>query len=77
MDDEGGCTLTSQVDHQAGIATTKGGLLIYRAWRQKLAFGFLKPNILRTVLYNETTSSDKVARMERAARNTTSLETDV
>jgi len=48
---------------------------------ENLSFGFLKPNILDvklgTVLYDETASPDKVARMEKAARATTSFETGV
>jgi len=48
---------------------------------ENLSFGFLKPNILDvklgTVLYDDTAPPDKVARMEQAARNTTSFETGV
>ncbi|KAF8162719.1 hypothetical protein B0H34DRAFT_794504 [Crassisporium funariophilum] len=48
---------------------------------ENLSFPFLKPNILDvklgTVLYDETASADKVARMEKTARDTTSYETGV
>ena len=48
---------------------------------ENLSFGFLKPNILDvklgTVLYDDTAPPDKVARMEKAARSTTSFETGV
>jgi hypothetical protein len=48
---------------------------------ENLSFGFLKPNILDvklgTVLYDDTAPPDKVARMEKATRNTTSFETGV
>jgi hypothetical protein len=48
---------------------------------ENLSFGFSKPNILDvklgTVLYDDTAPPDKVARMEKAARNTTSFETGV
>jgi 1D-myo-inositol-tetrakisphosphate 5-kinase/inositol-polyphosphate multikinase len=48
---------------------------------ENLSFGFLKPNILdikpRTVLYDDTAPPDKMARMEKAMRNTTSFETGV
>ncbi|CAA7260949.1 unnamed protein product [Cyclocybe aegerita] len=45
---------------------------------ENLSFSFLKPNILDvklgTVLYDETAPPEKVARMEKAARDTTSFE---
>ncbi|KAJ3503479.1 hypothetical protein NLJ89_g8414 [Agrocybe chaxingu] len=45
---------------------------------ENLSFSFLKPNILDvklgTILYDETASPEKVARMEKAARATTSFE---
>jgi len=44
---------------------------------ETLSLGFLKPNILRPVLYNETASSDKVGCMEKAVRDMTSFETGV
>ncbi|KIM49710.1 hypothetical protein M413DRAFT_438862 [Hebeloma cylindrosporum] len=48
---------------------------------ENLTFGFLKPNILDvklgTVLYDDNASPDKVARMEKTARDTTSFETGV
>ena len=48
---------------------------------ENLSFGFLKPNILDvklgTVLYDDSAPPDKVARMEKAARNTTSFETGI
>ena len=48
---------------------------------ENLSFPFLKPNILDiklgTVLYDEAASPEKVARMQKAARETTSLETGI
>ena len=48
---------------------------------ENLSYGFLKPNILDiklgTVLYDDTAPPDKVARMEKTARNTTSFETGI
>ena len=44
---------------------------------ENLSFGFLKPNFLETMLYSGTASSDKVTRMEKAARDTTSFEMGV
>ena len=48
---------------------------------ENLSFPFLKPNILDiklgTVLYDETASPEKVARMQKNARESTSLETGV
>ena len=48
---------------------------------ENLSFSFLKPNILDiklgTVLYDETASPEKVARMQKTAQETTSLETGV
>ncbi|KAK0229093.1 SAICAR synthase-like protein [Armillaria nabsnona] len=48
---------------------------------ENLSHPFIKPNILDiklgTVLYDEDASPEKVARMEKAARETTSLETGV
>ena len=48
---------------------------------ENLLFSFLKPNILDiklgTVLYDETASPEKVARMQKTARETTSFETGV
>ena len=48
---------------------------------ENLSFGFLKPNILDiklgTVLYDDTAPPDKVERMKRTARNTTSFETGI
>jgi 1D-myo-inositol-tetrakisphosphate 5-kinase/inositol-polyphosphate multikinase len=41
---------------------------------ENLSFGFLKPNILGTTLYDETALPDKLACMENAARDTTSFE---
>ena len=46
---------------------------------ENLSYGFVKPNILDiklgTVLYDESASEEKRARMEKTARETTSLET--
>ena len=48
---------------------------------ENLSHSFLKPNILDvklgTVLYDDSASADKRARMEKTARETTSLETGV
>ena len=48
---------------------------------ENLSHSFLKPNILDvklgTVLYDDGASADKRARMEKTARETTSLETGV
>jgi 1D-myo-inositol-tetrakisphosphate 5-kinase/inositol-polyphosphate multikinase len=48
---------------------------------ENLSHGFLQPNILDiklgTVLYDETASPEKVERMLKAAKATTSLETGV
>jgi len=48
---------------------------------ENLSFPFLKPNImdikLGTVLYEETAPPEKVARMQKAAKDTTSFETGV
>ena len=48
---------------------------------ENLSHRFSKPNILDiklgTVLYDETASEDKVARMIKAAKDTTSFETGV
>ncbi|KAG7453151.1 SAICAR synthase-like protein [Guyanagaster necrorhizus] len=48
---------------------------------ENLLHHFIRPNILDiklgTVLYDEDSSAEKVARMEKTARNTTSLETGV
>jgi len=48
---------------------------------ENLSHSFLKPNILDiklgTVLYDETASPEKVARMEKTAKETTSFETGV
>lgn len=48
---------------------------------ENLSHGFLKPNILDiklgTVLYDETASPEKVERMLKTAKATTSLETGV
>jgi 1D-myo-inositol-tetrakisphosphate 5-kinase/inositol-polyphosphate multikinase len=48
---------------------------------ENLSFPFLKPNILDvklgTVLYDEGASEEKRARMEKAARDTTTFETGV
>ena len=48
---------------------------------ENLSYSFLKPNILDiklgTVLYDENASPEKVARMQKHARETTSLETGV
>jgi inositol-polyphosphate multikinase len=48
---------------------------------ENLSFTFLKPNILDvklgTVLYDETASPEKVARMQKTAQETTSFETGV
>jgi 1D-myo-inositol-tetrakisphosphate 5-kinase/inositol-polyphosphate multikinase len=48
---------------------------------ENLSYGFLKPNILDvklgTVLYDDTASPEKKARMEKVARNTTSFETGI
>ena len=48
---------------------------------ENLSFSFLKPNILDiklgTVLYDETASPEKVARMQKTALETTSFETGV
>ncbi|KAK0492070.1 SAICAR synthase-like protein [Armillaria luteobubalina] len=48
---------------------------------ENLSYPFIRPNILDiklgTVLYGEDAPPDKVARMEKAARETTSLETGV
>ena len=48
---------------------------------ENLSHSFLKPNILDvklgTVLYDDGASADKRARMEKTARDTTSLETGV
>ena len=48
---------------------------------ENLLFPFFKPNILDiklgTVLYDETASPEKVARMQKTARETTSLETGI
>jgi inositol-polyphosphate multikinase len=48
---------------------------------ENLAHSFLKPNILDiklgTVLYDQDASEEKRARMERVARETTSLETGI
>jgi len=48
---------------------------------ENLSFEFSKSNILDvklgTVLYDDSAPPDKVARMEKAARNTTSFETGI
>ena len=48
---------------------------------ENLSFPFLKPNILDiklgTVLYDETASPEKVARMQKTARETTTLDTGI
>ena len=44
---------------------------------ENLSLGFLKPNILETVLYNETALSDKVVRVEKTARDTPLFATGV
>ena len=48
---------------------------------ENLSFSFLKPNILDiklgTVLYDESASPEKVARMKKTAQETTSSETGV
>ena len=44
---------------------------------ENLSFRFLKPNILETVLYNETASSDKVAHAEKTTRDMPSFATGV
>lgn len=48
---------------------------------ENLVHGFVRPNVLDvklgTVLYAPDASPEKVARMERTARDTTSLETGV
>ena len=48
---------------------------------ENLSYGFVKPNILDiklgTVLYDESASVEKRARMEKTARETTSLETGI
>ncbi|KAF9557757.1 SAICAR synthase-like protein [Agrocybe pediades] len=48
---------------------------------ENLSYPFLKPNILDiklgTVLYDDSASPEKVARMEKTAKETTSLETGV
>jgi len=55
--------------------------LLHSIVLENLSFPFLKPNIidikLGTVLYEETAPPEKVARMQKAAKDTTSFETGV
>ncbi|KAF9460920.1 hypothetical protein BDZ94DRAFT_1290953 [Collybia nuda] len=69
-------------DPPAGIAVTPvEGAQKESIVLSNLSFGFLKPNILDvklgTVLYDETASPEKVERMLKTAKATTSLETGV
>ncbi|KAF9528253.1 hypothetical protein CPB83DRAFT_854709 [Crepidotus variabilis] len=80
--------LEGQVDPAQTASNSATGVVLEQIEGQKesivlenLSHTFLKPNILDiklgTVLYDETASAEKVARMEKAARDTTSFETGV
>lgn len=79
--------LEGEVD-QSNPITANGGIAIKPIDDHKesivlenVTYPFLKPNILDvklgTILYDETASPEKVERMKKTARNTTSFETGV
>ncbi|KAI0085932.1 SAICAR synthase-like protein [Irpex rosettiformis] len=85
----GTLSLQGQVDQEKskdGAIFVKAGIEIEEDEKdsivlENLSFKFLKPNImdikLGTILYERTASPEKRARMEKTARETTSLETGV
>ncbi|KAI0657165.1 SAICAR synthase-like protein [Cubamyces menziesii] len=78
--------LEGKVDESAAAAEQDGALKVRVVYTQSLVLenlshAFSKPNILDiklgTVLYDDDASAEKRARMEKTARETTSLETGV